>query len=107
MNIRILKGYVLVLASGLALLAAGLLLILQWGNKADLTAYGPHVEVSTLLLMVASGVGGVLAALLARVLLHGMRSLSQGRREQTRRQAENRLAEMSSRPEAGPQDGQG
>ena len=59
MKLAAVKLYAMVISSGLVLLAALLLLLLQWGNAATLTLYGPSKNVNTLLLMLLSAVGGV------------------------------------------------
>lgn len=69
------KAYSMVLSSGLVILAAVILVALQWGNQTDVTMYGPSVEVNTALLMVCSGVGGVLFLLVAILMYRGIRLL--------------------------------
>ncbi len=68
MILTAIKHYVQAIVSGAILLAALVLLVLQWGNKAELTAYGPKKDINTLLLMLACAVGGVVAWWLFKVL---------------------------------------
>lgn len=82
MNANVFKGYFLMISSGLVLIAALVLLILQWGNSATITLYGPAKSVNTLLLMVLSAVGGVVAVFLGKALLRGVIALRKGRQEQ-------------------------
>jgi len=91
MKLSTLKGYVFVVATGLVGLAAAVLVVLQWGNKADFTAYGPHVEVNTALLMLLSAAGGLVGLFVAKAFIIGVRSIGRGRRQQARQQAEKRL----------------
>lgn len=84
MKMAALRLYVRVVVSGILLLAAVVLLILQWGNYTDVTLYGPSRPVNTLLLMLCSAVGGVVAWALLKTLWHGVRGLRRLRRaEQT------------------------
>ena len=105
MNLRTLKGYFLVIASGLVLLAGGLLVVLQWGHVSAFSLYGYPYEilvlegrirggVNTALLMVASAVGGVLVVLLVRMFISGMRSLRKGKRKQAEQQTARRLSTL-------------
>ncbi|MGA2265841.1 MAG: hypothetical protein ABSH10_05360 [Phycisphaerae bacterium] len=67
-----LKFYVRVIFSGLVLLAGVVLLILQWGNKAKFSLYGSNKEPNTLMLMLCSAVGGVVAWWLIKMLWRGI-----------------------------------
>jgi hypothetical protein len=71
MKLAALKLYVQVIFSGLVLLAGLVLLVLQWGNQAAFSLYGSNRQVNTLLLMLCSAVGGVVAWRLMKVLWRG------------------------------------
>ncbi len=105
MNIRMIKGYVLVVFSGLALLAVALLVILQWGQSAGFSLFGRPYEiivinskvqggVNTALLMIGSGIGGVLTILLCKVFFSGAMTLRKGRVQQTQKEAVQKLSEF-------------
>lgn len=93
MSLRALKGYVLVVASGLVLAAGLLLVILQARNPAEFSLYGKNISirlaqdgkavggVNTALLMICSAVGGALAIPLVRVMISGWRSLTKARQQ--------------------------
>ncbi|MCE5326741.1 MAG: hypothetical protein LLG01_10020 [Planctomycetaceae bacterium] len=69
------KGYVYMSISVLVLAAAVLFVLLQWGNRSRITAYGPAVDVNTLLLVLFSAIGGVVIWLMVRLLRHAVRLL--------------------------------
>ena len=79
MKISSVKAYSMVVFSGLVILAAIILVALQWGNHTNVTMYGPSVEVNTALLMVCSGVGGVVFLLVAILMYRGIRLLRRSR----------------------------
>ena len=66
-----LKFYVRVIFSGLVLLAGVVLLVLQWGNHAAFSFYGTNKQVNTLLLILCSAVGGLVAWWLIKMLWRG------------------------------------
>ncbi|MCE5279828.1 MAG: hypothetical protein ABFD92_05600 [Planctomycetaceae bacterium] len=74
-SINSIKGYVYLGISVLVLAAAILFVLLQWGNVSRITAYGPAVDVNTLLLVFFSAVGGVVMVLMVRLLRHAVRLL--------------------------------
>ena len=95
MNASIFKGYVLIIFSGLVLLAAAILAVLQWGNYGQFSLYGKNLNrASTLAVMLASAAGGVVVLYLSKVMYHGIRSLLKGRRQQRQRQTEQAVVEM-------------
>jgi len=94
MNLDLIKGYVLVIFSGLALLAAGLLIILQWGNHTALTMYGPVVKTNTAVLMIASALGGVAIIYLAKTMIRGLHDMRKGLRTGELKRARNRIAQL-------------
>ena len=75
MKIGSVKAYSMVVFSGLMILATVILVALQWGNKTNVTMYGPSVEVNTALLMVCSGLGGVVFLLVTLLMIRGIRLL--------------------------------
>jgi len=68
MKFAVIKIYAQLIVSGAILLAALVLLVLQWGNRAALSLYGTNKQANTLLLMLACAVGGVVAWWLLKVL---------------------------------------
>lgn len=82
MRFETVKGYLMVLFSGAIILAASLLVILQWGNASEFSLYGKNYSiqlangagqggVNTAVLMILSAVGGVVALVLARTFIRG------------------------------------
>ena len=71
MTIGTFKGYVLVILGGLVVAAVAVLLALQWANSAQLSIYGMGKQVNTAVLMLCSGVGGVLVMWVSELFLHG------------------------------------
>ncbi len=94
MNVNLLKGYVLVVLSGLILLAAALLVILQWGNQAKLSLYGKNVEVNTFALVLCSAAGGIVIVFLCWVFVRGLRSLLKGRRKEKQQLIAQRISNL-------------
>ena len=97
MKIRTLKGYIMVITSGFFLLAAVLLVILQFRNYAEFSLYGKNISirfqqdgaitggVNTAVLMLLSAAGGVLGLILIRMMISGIRSLRKGRAQEQAR----------------------
>ena len=75
------KGYVLVVVSGLFLLAAGILVISNIGNSCDLTCYWTilHSQSIGVALLIAGGVG-VVAVWMLKLLVRGVRDIKRGRK---------------------------
>ena len=89
MNLNLFKGYVLVVLSGLVILAAAILVALQWGNRGDFSLYGKNIpDASTAVVVLTSAAGGVVLLYLAKVMARGISALRKGRREQRQRAAE-------------------
>ena len=114
MKLGTLKGYVMAIASGLLLLAGVLLVVLQAGNHADFSLYGKNLSirfqegqqvggVNTALLMIGSGIGGVAAVILVRVLISGVRTLRLGLSQQAQAQTASRLKKLADAQE-GPKE---
>lgn len=98
------KGYVLVVVCGLVLLAATLLVVLQWGNQADFSLYGMNVKVNTAGVIIVSAVSAVAAIVLARLFWYGVQCLRKGRREQARKDTETRLRQFEKSRDQAKQD---
>lgn len=116
MNFRMIKGYILVVLSGLLLLTGVLLVVLQWGRVCGFSLFGYPYEivlvdgkvqggVNTLLLMVSSAVGGVLFLFLCRVFVSGVRSLRKARRRQVQEQTAKRLSKLEKAHRQTPDSG--
>ena len=92
MRFETVKGYLMVLFSGAIILAASLLIILNWTSRADLHVFAWHYSIriieggtfvggfNTALLMILSAVGGVVALVLARTFIRGAAALRKGRK---------------------------
>ena len=105
MNVRTRKGYVMAIASGVVLLGGVVLVLIQLNRVSEFSLYWYRYDmlvvegkirggVNTALLMLLSGAGGVLAFLLVRVFISGVRSLRKGQRQEAQRQATRRLSEL-------------
>ena len=75
MKLAALKLYVMIVFSGVILLAALVLLVLQWGNRAAFSLYGTNTNPRTWLLVLASAAGGVVAWWMIKVLWRGIAGL--------------------------------
>ena len=69
-------AYVRIVLSGLFLLVVVILLALQWGNQANFSFYGRNTTMNTALLMLLSGLGGMVLAAMVWMLVVGIRALS-------------------------------
>ena len=74
------KGYLLVIPSGLVLLAAVVLVILQWGNHGAFSAYGRNMTVNVAVLMLLSALGGIVVVALGKVFWVGAMALRRSRK---------------------------
>jgi uncharacterized integral membrane protein len=82
MNLNLLKGYVLVILSGAVILAAAILVTLQWGNKTRFSLYGKNIDdANTLVVMVGSAVAGVVLLFMIKMMIRGMLALRRGHRQ--------------------------
>lgn len=79
MTLRTVRAYGQTIFSGLVLLAIMILIVLQWGNNADFTAYGPHYDVNTAVLILLSALGGIVVVALSWVFVNGVVILARGR----------------------------
>lgn len=78
------KGYVLVILSGLLILAGALIIALQWNSVSQFSQFRPPVVIidgkmqggiNTAVLMLLSAAGGVVFVLLCKVFLYGVKLL--------------------------------
>jgi Mg2+/citrate symporter len=83
MRFKTFQGYVLVVLIGLLLIAGGILVILQWGNHTEFSAYGKNTTQNTAVLMLASVVAGMVLIPLVKVLIRGVRDINRGRRQES------------------------
>jgi len=79
MNYRTFRGYVQAVVSGLVILAAALLVVLQWGNVSAFSLYGKNTQLNTGVLMLCSLAGGVVLYWLVRAFLRGALAIRRGR----------------------------
>jgi len=84
MKYEIVKGYLQVTLSGLVLLAAVVLVVLQWGNASAFSFFGQNRSVNTAMLMVCCAVGGLLAVWMCRLLYRGVVTLYRNRQAEDR-----------------------
>ena len=92
------KGYLLVIVSGVVLFAAVVFTSLQWGVWSTISAFGPEQSVRTIYLVSASAAGGVLVYWMCRMMFRGVGILWKIRRRQQRILSEVRKAEKDSSP---------
>jgi len=81
MSVKTINGYVLTIASGLLLLAAGVLLALQWGNSCTFSFYGKSLSLNTGAVVICSAVAGWLVPKVFRVLFKGSAKIRKARKE--------------------------
>ena len=76
------KGYVLVVISGLFFVAAGILAISNIGNYCDLTFFWTilHSRSIGVVMLISAGVG-IVAVWMFKLLVWGVRDIRRGRRE--------------------------
>ena len=98
MTIRMVVNCALVAICCLLLIVAVLFLALQWGNVSDVTAFGPHVEVNTALLIIFSILGGFALGGIVFVLVRNLRFLLKAKKrietKQAQMQTQKRLDEL-------------
>ncbi len=75
MKVSRIKGWFLVVVSGLVLLSMVVLVTLQWGNHAQFSLYGQNRTVNTMVLVALSLVGGAVMVGVVRLLRRGVRTL--------------------------------
>ena len=92
MNFKTVRAYIIAVVCGLILLAAVLLVILQWGNPAEFSLYGKNYSlrfqkdgsasggVNTGLLIIISAAGGILLFYVCKLLVWGIRTIVRSRR---------------------------
>ncbi len=80
MKLDTFKGYAMVSFSGIIFIAAVVLLVLQWGNKADFSLYGKNfADVSTAVVIINAMIAGAAFVWLAPMLIRGIRILHKAR----------------------------
>lgn len=108
MNYGQVKGYVLIVFGGLVIAAGGVLLVLQWDNKAVFSLYGKNYGqnlpeaggINTGLLMLLSAVGGLVLAAVVWLLILGIRSVRKGRRAEMERATQQRIEQIERQQQA-------
>ncbi|HAU38006.1 MAG TPA: hypothetical protein DCX07_09865 [Phycisphaerales bacterium] len=91
MSFKTLFGYVLVVVCGLLILAAALLVVLQWQLRADFNLFGKPLSirvvqesgklvggVNTGLLMLLSAAGGIVMVWVVKLLVRGLKDIRKG-----------------------------
>jgi len=81
MSFKSVNGYVLTVAGGLVLLAAGLLVALQWDNTCQFSLYGKRVDPVTSVVILVSGLAGWLTPKVFRILFKGIAKIRKARKE--------------------------
>jgi uncharacterized integral membrane protein len=81
MILKTINGYILTIASGLVLLAGVVLVALQWGNKCEVTLYGPRPVLNTAAVILCSAVAGWLTPKILRVMFTGIGKIRKARKE--------------------------
>ena len=95
MSYRIVQGYILVVVTGVVLLAAAVLIVLQWGNAASFSLYGKNLSgVNTALLMLCSAAGGIALWWCVRWMFRGVRQIVRGRRDSRARDVSKRVEKL-------------
>jgi hypothetical protein len=80
MSVERIKGYLLTVVGGLPVLAAVVLVTLQWGNSAEISFFGKIVPVNIALLMALSALCGVVFVWLVKIFYSGMSALHRTRK---------------------------
>ncbi len=80
MSAKNISSYLQVILTGAVLLAAAMLVILQWGNTTGVTMYGPLVTVNTAILMLCSAAAGVVLLWLAKIFFRGAGAVRRARK---------------------------
>ena len=82
MTVKVIASYVAAVVAGLIIIAAGILLGLQWGNDCVFSLFGKNTVMNTALALLLAVVFGVLLPFLLRLLwgsfktIHGYRQFS-------------------------------
>ncbi len=98
MKFRMVANYVVITICCLLLIVTTLFLVLQWGNKAAVSAFGPEVQVNTALLIIFSGLGGCVLAGIVCWLVRNLLALRGRKRslqaKESQQQTARRLQEL-------------
>ncbi len=98
MNFRIATNYVAIIICCGLLIVVTLFLALQWGNDAEVTAFGPEAIVNTALLIIFSGLGGCVLAGIVYWLVRNLLALRGRKRalqaKESGQQTARRLEEL-------------
>ncbi len=105
MSYKTAQGYVLVVLTGAILLAATVLIVLQWDNSSEFNLFGRSYTVhlvendivggvNTALLILGSAAGGVILWWCLKVLFRSVRVISRGRREAKSREVSKRVEKL-------------
>jgi len=87
MNYNTIKGYICIVLSSLVLVMAVFITILQGALRSEFSLFGWPADrnISTGLLMLFSGVGGIIVYLCMHLLFSGIGSARKGREESARK----------------------
>ncbi len=95
MNLKLLKGYLLLTAVLLILAAAAVLLVINVGDSWPLHVYTTDVELSRSTWLLLAGVGGLLVWwTLRKMLPAGVRAVRQGTALRRAKQTEQRVKDL-------------
>jgi hypothetical protein len=115
MNLRLVKGYVQVILTGLFLSAVILLIILQWDLHSQFSLFGKLFNIipdgtnysgglNTAILMIASGIGGIVSYFALKFLFSGLWSIHKGHQEQSLHEARQQLNKLNTTSPERPEE---
>ncbi|MFP3938598.1 MAG: hypothetical protein ACLFVW_09695 [Phycisphaerae bacterium] len=106
MSYKTVQSYTLVVLTGILLLAAIILVVLQWGNHAEFSFYGKNYSIRTIeggkvdggvntaLLMLFSAAGGIVLWWCVKLLFRSVRAVRRSRREDADRGVQKRVEKL-------------
>lgn len=106
MSYKTVQGYFMVVLTGTVLLAAGILIVLQWGNHAEFSLYGKNYSIRTIeggqvdggvntaLLIIVSAVGGLLMWWCIKILFRGAGGIRRSRKEDEAKDVSKRVEKL-------------
>ncbi|MGC9455324.1 MAG: hypothetical protein ACP5HU_10735 [Phycisphaerae bacterium] len=106
MSYRTVQGYILIVVTGALLLAAGILIVLQWGNHAEFSFYGKNYSIRTIeggqvdggvntaVLILLSAAGGILMWWCVKLLFRSARGVRRSRRDDAGRAVQKRVEKL-------------